>query len=79
MPQPASGRAEIRFSIAGAGPATLSLHDMTGRPIATIIDGHRAAGAQNASFDAGGLPGGVYVLRLTAQGTSTHSKFVVAR
>lgn len=70
--------AEIHFSISTVALVQLSLYDMTGHPVATVLDEHRPAGAQSAPFNAAMLPSGIYICRLHASGESTHSTFIVA-
>lgn len=74
----------VRWSLAAAGDARLSIYDVSGRLIATLHRGYAAAGAHVARWDGRG-PGrvrvapGVYVLRLSAGGTERHRNLVVVR
>lgn len=60
QPNPFSGRTRLRFSLPDGGRVHLAVFDATGRRVATLIDGVRAAGTHTATFDAAGLAPGVY-------------------
>ena len=66
-PNPTGGRTTLRYALPTAGPVRLSLYDMLGREVAVLVDGPVEAGAYEAVLDAGGLPAGTYLLRLTAE------------
>ncbi len=68
---PASSHAEIRFTLAHPGPATLRLYDPAGRLIQTLVDRPLAAGEHLATWDGRTARGeaaaaGTYFYRLTA-------------
>ncbi len=69
-PNPFNPRTTIPFALPRAAHVTLTVFDLLGRPVATLVDGRRAAGLHRIAFDASGLPGGVYLYRLRA-GTQT--------
>ena len=71
FPNPATDAATLRFAVAEQTEATLVVYDALGREVARPVDG-AVTGAVEASFDAAGLPAGVYVARLTTDtGTET--------
>jgi hypothetical protein len=71
-PNPLTHGATVRYDLPEAGEVTLTVHDMLGRRVATLADGHRSAGTHHAAFHARGLPPGTYLLRLTtAEGSMT--------
>jgi hypothetical protein len=76
---PVSHHANIRFELPEAASVRLAVYDATGREIAILVDGDRAAGASNATLDAMSLAPGVYVLRLTAGGQSVSRSVTVVR
>jgi hypothetical protein len=45
---------------------TLRVYNTLGEEVATLIRGDRAAGTFKATWDASGMPSGVYFYRLTA-------------
>ncbi len=48
---PCRGVAEIRFGAAGRGHVLLTIHDLAGRRLRTIVDGQRDAGQHTAAWD----------------------------
>lgn len=70
-PNPFSSRAAIRFELSGAASVNLSVFDVAGRRVTTLVDGTLPPGDHRASWDgrdAQGQPsvGGVYFFRLRA-------------
>jgi hypothetical protein len=83
-PNPLRGDAEatIRFTLATAARARLSVYDLTGRRVATPFDGEAAAGAHEARWngrDARGarVAAGVYVVRLETAGRTLTRRLTV--
>jgi len=52
------------FELPEAGPVRLTVHDVTGRTIATLADGTLPAGAHAVRFDGSAYASGIYLLRL---------------
>ena len=77
-PNPTAGAATARFSLALAGMARLSVHDILGREV-LVVRRALGAGAQSLPLDVSGLAPGVYVARLTAGAASASGRFTVAR
>ena len=71
-PNPFAESTTIRFTLAEAGRARLSVWDVSGQQIALLADGARAAGEHEVTFEAGALPSGLYFARLqTPHGADT--------
>ncbi|MDA0874787.1 MAG: T9SS type A sorting domain-containing protein [Bacteroidetes bacterium] len=68
FPNPFSGQTRLALSVPEAGRVTLRIYDALGREVATLIDGMLEAGSHGVTFDAPGLPSGVYYARLQAGG-----------
>ena len=77
-PNPAATHATLRFALAEAGEATLVVYDALGREVARPLDGP-VEGVTEARLDAHGLPAGLYVARLTADGRTETARFSVVR
>ncbi len=72
-PNPFNPRTELRFATARDGRAVLTVHDLRGRLVRTLVDGPLPAGTHTAVWDgrdsAGrALPTGLYMARLQAVG-----------
>jgi hypothetical protein len=83
-PNPCRNEATISFSLPEAGAARLTVHDVSGRRVATLVDRVLGAGAQTASWDtrdAAGRPvaAGVYLLRLERGDDRMAAKLIVQR
>ncbi len=65
-PNPFNPQTVIRYELSEAGPVRLTVYDMLGREVRTLVDRHQAAGAYDVVFEAGPLPSGIYIYRLVA-------------
>lgn len=73
-PNPFNHSTKISYSVPAISRVTVKVYDITGREVATLEDGDRAAGTYMVSFDASQLASGVYFYKLTAnEFTSTKS------
>ncbi len=79
QPNPFTGRTEIRFELESAGHARLRVFDVTGRQVATLVDGPLAGGPHTALFDAGTLAPGVYMYTLEFEGRAATRRMAVVR
>lgn len=75
-PNPFSQSATIRFDLLLPSQVTLTVHDLTGREIARLADERLAPGTYFRTFDASGLPKGIYLVRLTSPGREINRSVV---
>ena len=54
----------------------MTVHDLYGREIKTIVDEMRSPGEYSVKVDVSGLPGGLYLVRLQAGDKSATGRFV---
>ncbi len=78
-PNPFSSVTRIPFAIAQTADVNLSLFDLQGRRIAILIDRELAPGSYEADFDATGLAGGLYFVRMTAGSFEKTRKMVLVK
>jgi hypothetical protein len=81
-PNPFNGTTRIGFNIpAGGTPGTvrLSVFDLLGREVATLVDEHLAPGSYTVPFDAAHLASGIYLCRLTAGGAVQTRRMILMR
>ncbi|MBL7782965.1 MAG: DUF4394 domain-containing protein [Saprospiraceae bacterium] len=64
QPNPASQQTNIVFTLQESASVRLEVTDMTGRHVATLLDGQMPAGIQQARWDVAQQPAGMYLLRL---------------
>ncbi len=67
-PNPFNPATTVTYTLDRAGPIRLTVYDMTGRRVSTLVDGVRPAGHHEVRFSADGLPTGTYVYRLEVNG-----------
>ncbi|OPL18718.1 MAG: hypothetical protein AVO35_05150 [Candidatus Aegiribacteria sp. MLS_C] len=84
VPNPFSATTTVSYALPVAGEMSLDVYDLSGRRVTTIVSGSQAAGAHSiewAGTDGNGtpVPGGVYLMRLTADGNSFTRSCVVVR
>jgi len=65
VPNPLYNRTTINVRIERQSTVTLSIHDATGRRIATLFEGTLPQGDRAFTWDAGETPTGIYFYRLT--------------
>jgi len=65
-PNPFNPATTIRFELPEADEVQLTVYDILGREIETLVDGYKDAGYYEAVFDAGQLSSGVYLYQLRA-------------
>jgi hypothetical protein len=80
-PNPFRRSTELGFWMGEAGAARLTVHDVSGRHLATVADGTFPVGRQTIAWDGRddrgrALPAGVYFYRLDAAGRSETRKIV---
>lgn len=66
FPNPFNPSTVIRYSVPQSMNVQLTVTDLTGRQVAELVNGRRAAGEYEAVFNATGLSSGVYIYRLQA-------------
>jgi M6 family metalloprotease-like protein len=65
-PNPFNPSTTISYSIPVASAVTLTIYDMLGKEIATLVNGRQSAGNFSVAFDASRLASGIYMYRLQA-------------
>lgn len=76
-PNPFHGRTTISFSLPEEASVHLSVYDVTGRRVMTLVDGTQPAGVHSVEMDSRILNPGVYFYRLVAAGESVQRKMVI--
>ena len=76
---PFNSTLNINYSLARPGSVTLKLFDLHGREVTTLVDRTQSAGHQSVSWNAEGMPSGIYIIRLNAGGIEKSSKVVLMK
>ncbi|MGA7160226.1 MAG: aryl-sulfate sulfotransferase [Bacteroidota bacterium] len=78
-PNPFNPTTMIRYSIPEASEVTISVHDVVGRKVATLVNQIKAVGEYSVLFKATRLPSGTYIVRLRARSISNNKISFVSR
>lgn len=78
-PNPFNPETTIPFTLSAPSFVTLQVFDVLGREAATLVRESLDAGNYTVTFNAAGLPSGVYVYRLTSSTSSASQRFVILR
>jgi len=65
-PNPFSSSSSMRFSIPAAAHVKITVHDLLGRTVQTVLDGERSAGTHVTTIVGTQLPPGSYLCRMQA-------------
>jgi hypothetical protein len=77
-PNPFNPSTTIRYELPVSGLVRLSVLDLLGREVATLVDERQDPGRHEVTFDAGPLASGLYVYRLQAGHVSrTHTLMIL--
>jgi hypothetical protein len=78
-PNPFNPTTTIDFVISETGAASLKVYDMSGREVATLVNGLRAVGEHSVVFDASALASGVYFYILETATFSQTQKMLLVK
>lgn len=76
-PNPARTEGSVQFELPETGYVRLYLMNARGQLQQTLADGHLQAGPHSRTFDATGLPGGIYLVVLKTGGETKTERVVV--
>jgi hypothetical protein len=76
-PNPAGTTTKVTISLPGATPTKVSVYDLAGRKVATVVDRPLAAGENSCELDVSAMPAGIYILRLEAGGSVAAKRLAV--
>jgi hypothetical protein len=79
FPNPFNPETVIRYSVPVAGRVTLKVYNLLGEDVAVVVDRMEEAGYKSVTWDAAGLPTGIYLCRLTSGGFTGVKKMMVVR
>jgi len=80
-PNPASSALTISYELAVDGAVSLSVYDLSGRLVETLVSGEQTAGRHSISWDSSTLATatGVYLIRLEVAGEAITKRAVISR
>ncbi len=78
-PNPFNPATTISYGITNESYVRLTIHDLLGRTVATLVNGTKHAGNYSVKWDGSQLPSGIYLYRMEAGGYSETKKLVLVR
>ncbi|TKJ41226.1 hypothetical protein CEE37_06055 [candidate division LCP-89 bacterium B3_LCP] len=78
-PNPFNPSTTINFNLPQMVKVNLSVYDVSGRLVATVVDGYRQAGSHEVTFDGYGLASGMYIYRIHAGDFIASGKMVMIK
>ena len=78
-PNPFNATTRLSYHTPVAGSALIKAYNITGRMIATLIDGEITAGNHSVLLDGGDLCAGIYIVKVQVAGFNTVQKVVLVR
>jgi hypothetical protein len=78
-PNPFNPTTAITYSIPAAGKVSLTVMDLLGREVATVVDREQSAGTYRAEFNAGALSSGIYFYALRTGSSISVRKMTLVR
>ncbi len=78
-PNPFNPNTTIDFDLAESGNVTLSVFNMTGHQVATLVDGNLPAGSHSVTFDGSNLSSGIYFYMIQAGNFTDTRKMVLVK
>ncbi len=83
-PNPFNPSTQVRFTMPSAGGVSVTVHDIKGRKVRTLLTGIRDAGTHVITFDGRtdegtALPSGVYLIRATGRTMVSWTKVMLAK
>jgi hypothetical protein len=79
LPNPFNPVTTIAFTLPSTQHVSLKVYDVSGREVATIVNGTRPAGRHKVSFEATNIASGIYFYRLRAGEFIATKKMIVVR
>jgi hypothetical protein len=79
FPNPFNPSTSISYSLEAAGLVTITVFDITGREVATLVNSVQAEGSHSVEFNAAGLPSGIYMYRMEADDFSDVQKMILMK
>ncbi|RJP77052.1 MAG: T9SS C-terminal target domain-containing protein [Candidatus Zixiibacteriota bacterium] len=78
-PNPFNPTTVASYELRAASYVSLRVYDTAGREVAALVNGWREAGAHKVTFDASGLPSGIYFARLSAGNLTQTQKLILLK
>jgi hypothetical protein len=78
-PNPFNPTTTLAFNLPTGGHVEVTIYNATGQKVATLVNGHRAAGHHQITWEAGGMPSGVYFACIQTPATQQIQKLLLLK
>jgi hypothetical protein len=78
-PNPFNPRTVISMQCEAGSDAVVTVYNTQGVPVKELINGYVDPGTYEITWDAAGMPSGVYIVRMTAENTIQSQKIVLMK
>jgi hypothetical protein len=78
-PNPFNPTTTLAVELAETGNVELSIFNLNGQKVQTLVDGMLSAGTHNLTFNASALPSGLYLARLNTVSGQQVSRMVLTK
>ena len=78
-PNPFNPITTIRYDVKEIGLVSLKIFDILGREVATLTHEEHSAGVYSMTWDAAGMPSGIYLCRMEAEGFAQVRKLLLVK
>lgn len=79
FPNPFNPSTTLQFDLSKAGEVKLTVYDVLGKEVATLVEGRMSAGVHSVEFDGEKFTSGVYFARLSVGGLAMTRKMVLLK
>ena len=79
FPNPFNASLSLNYTLPSDGRVKISIFDVLGREVVTLVNNHLPAGGYNINWDAGQSASGVYHIRLTSDDKSIYAKALLIK
>ncbi|MCK4806589.1 MAG: T9SS type A sorting domain-containing protein [Candidatus Aegiribacteria sp.] len=76
-PNPMTSQGVVNFTLAEQGRTVITIYDISGRSVVTILNSEMSAGNHSVNLNTSGMSSGVYFVRVLSEGNSAVGRFVV--
>ena len=78
-PNPFNPTTKINYDLVKDGNVSLKIYNMSGKEIATLVNGFNTSGYHSVTFDATGISSGIYYYKLESNGVSKVMKMALIK